>query len=104
MHNVRREVAILAKHFLIALMAGFGASVVLFFSAYASPSLFWPQVVGFWLCMVLCGVHASTKVDMALIGIPTNALIYATVIFLLLHAFRILFPATPDAGLRTERC
>ena len=92
----------MATHLRIALIAGLGASVTLFVSGYALRSLFWPQVVGFWLCMVLYGVHASTVTEMALIGIPTTALIYATVIFLMLRAFRFLFRATQGSGLRTD--
>jgi hypothetical protein len=79
-----------AKHIWIALIAGFGISAMLFWVSYATSSvvLSWPQCAGFWVCMVLRGVHSSTKTDFAEIAIPINAAIYAMFIFLLLRAFR----------------
>jgi hypothetical protein len=47
-------------------------------------ALFWPQAIGFILTMLLRGVHSASETDFAAISIPTNAFVYASVIFCLL--------------------
>ena len=74
-----------AKQLSIAVVTGFAISAVLFNLAYATHStvLTAPQLIGFFVCMVLRGgVHAATKMDYALIALPVNAVIYAGVIFI----------------------
>ena len=74
-----------AKQLWIAVVAGFAISAVLFNLAYAlnSSVLTAPQLIGFFVCMLLRGgVHSATKMDYALIALPINAAIYAAVIFI----------------------
>jgi hypothetical protein len=73
------------KRALIAIPAGLLLSVFLFILSYATHSalLAWPQVIGFFSTMALRGVHSATKIDFAIIGIPANAVIYASLIFAL---------------------
>ena len=74
----------------IALTAGCGVSALLFYFSYATDSVLLTllQYAGFAVCMVLRGgVHSATKTDYALIGIPINAAIYATAIYIVLRAF-----------------
>ena len=44
-----------------------------------------PQLIGFFACMLLRGVHSATKMDYVLIALPINAVVYASVIFILLR-------------------
>ena len=76
------------KQLWIAVVSGFAISAVLFNLAYATRSsvLTIPQLIGFFVCMLLRGgVHSATKTDYALIALPVNAVIYAAVIFILLR-------------------
>jgi hypothetical protein len=70
----------------LAIFSGTLVSVVLFVSVYSTRIFFfyWPQALGFYICMLIRGVHSATKSDYALIAIPINAAIYAAVIFGLL--------------------
>jgi hypothetical protein len=79
----------------IALVAGFSISALLFYLAYAThiSALGPPQLVGFYVCVLLRGIHSATKADYALIALPVNAAIYATVIFILL---RVIWWAKSD--------
>ena len=79
-----------SKHIWIALIAGFGASVLLFCASYATHGilLFWLQCAGFFICAALRGFDSATKTDYAEIAIPINAAIYAVLIFLLLRRFQ----------------
>jgi hypothetical protein len=74
----------------IAILIGFAISAVLFNLAYAthSSALTMPQFIGFYVCMLLRGVHSATKTDFALIAIPVNAVIYCAVIFILMRVIR----------------
>jgi hypothetical protein len=67
----------------IAILAGLLLSVVLYLVSYASSGLLFyrPQAIGFYLTMLLRGVHTASKMDFVFIGVPTNALVYASVIF-----------------------
>jgi hypothetical protein len=73
----------LGKRALIAILAGLLLSVVLYLVSYASSGLLFyrPQAIGFYLTMLLRGVHTASRMDFVIIGIPTNALVYASVIF-----------------------
>ena len=76
------------KQLWIAVVIGFAISAALFNLAYATHSsvLEMPQLIGFLVCMLLRGgVHSATKTDYALIALPVNAAIYASVIFMLLR-------------------
>jgi len=66
-----------------AALGGLLLSVALFllFHVTFSPFVYWPQVVGLYVCMLLRGVHSASEIDFVVISIPTNALIYALVIF-----------------------
>jgi hypothetical protein len=44
-------------------------------------ALFWPQEIGFILTVLLKGIHSASETDFAVICIPTNAFVYASVIF-----------------------
>jgi len=74
----------------ITLIAGFGLSAMLFWLSYATKSdlLFWPQCVGFVVCIALRGLHSATKTDFAEIMIPINAAIYTGFILVALQVFR----------------
>lgn len=73
----------------IAIVIGFAISAVLFNLGYAthSTALYVPQFIGFYVCMLLRGVHSATETDFALIAIPVNAVIYGAVILILLRVF-----------------
>jgi hypothetical protein len=73
----------LGKRASIAILAGLLLSVALYLVSYASSSLLFyrPQAIGFYLTMLLRGVHTASRMDFVIIGIPTNALVYALVIF-----------------------
>jgi len=75
------------KQLWIAIAIGFAISAVLFNAVYATNSSFLtiPQLIGFFVCMLLRGVHSATKTDYALIALPVNAAIYAAIIFILLR-------------------
>ncbi len=74
----------------IALFAGLGASVALFYISYATHwvLLFWLQIAGFGTTILMRGMEGALKSDYAEIGIPVNAAVYAILIFLLLRKFR----------------
>jgi hypothetical protein len=74
----------------IALIGGFSLSAMLFWLSYATKSdlLFWPQFVGFVVCIALRGIHSATKTDYAEIAIPINAAIYTGFVLVLLQVFR----------------
>jgi hypothetical protein len=57
-----------------AALGGLPLSVVLFllFHVTFSPFVYWPQVVGIYVCMLLRGVHSASETDFALISIPTK--------------------------------
>jgi hypothetical protein len=59
-----------------------GALFLLFHVTF-SPFVYWPQAIGFYVTMLLRGVHTASRTDFVIIGIPTNALVYASVIFCL---------------------
>jgi len=67
----------------IGILAGLLLSVVLYLVSYASSGLLFyrPQAIGFYLTMLLRGVHTASGMNFVIIGIPTNALVYASVIF-----------------------
>ena len=73
----------------IAALAGSSLSVTLFVASYATDgiSLAWAQAIVFLVCVLLRGVHSSTKTDFALIGLPINAIIYSLAIFALASIF-----------------
>jgi len=75
------------KQLLIAVVLGFALSEALFNLACATRSdvLAMPQLIGFFACMLLRGVHSATKMDYVLIALPINAVVYASVIFILLR-------------------
>jgi hypothetical protein len=76
------------KQLWIAVVIGFSISAMLFNAAYATNSSFltMPQLIGFFVCMLLRGgVHSATKADYALIALPVNGAIYAAIIFILLR-------------------
>ncbi len=62
-----------------AALGGLLLSVCLFllFHVTFSPFVYWPQAIGFYVCMLLRGVHSASETDFALISIPINALIYS---------------------------
>ena len=66
-----------------AALGGFLLSGALFllFHVTFSPFVYWPQAIGIFLTMLLRGVHSASEFDFVVIGIPTNALIFALVIF-----------------------
>jgi len=68
-----------------AALGGLLLSVALYllFHVTFSPLVYWPQTIGFFLTLLLRGVHSASKTDFVLISIPTNALVYASVIFCL---------------------
>ena len=55
-----------------AIFSGTLVSVVLFVSVYSTRIffLYWPQAFGFYICMLIRGIHTATKSDYALIAIP----------------------------------
>jgi hypothetical protein len=57
-----------------------GALSLLFHVTF-SPFVYWQQAIGFYVCMLLRGVHSASEIDFVVISIPTNALICALVIF-----------------------
>jgi hypothetical protein len=59
-----------------------GALFLLFHVTF-SPFVYWPQAIGFYVTMFLRGVPMASRTDFVIIGIPTNALVYASVIFCL---------------------
>jgi hypothetical protein len=71
---------------LIAGAAGIVISAALFVTSYqfGSSILFWPQVFGFYICILTRGFHTATRADFALIALPINAVLYAAAIYLLL--------------------
>jgi hypothetical protein len=71
----------------IAIVIGSAISAVLFKLDYAthSAALYAPQFIGFYVCMLLRGVHTATETDYALIAIPVNAITYTTVVLILLR-------------------
>jgi hypothetical protein len=73
----------------IAVVAGFGISALLFHLSYMTGSyvLMSFQLIGFFVCMFLRGVHSATKTDYAMIAIPVNAVIYSAVVLILLRFF-----------------
>jgi hypothetical protein len=73
----------------ISLGAGLAISGLLLWLSYAtrSSALYLPQFAGFLACMLLRGVHSATKADYLLIALPTNAIVYAALIFALLRGF-----------------
>jgi hypothetical protein len=80
---------------LISILAGLLLSSVFFLLSWGAEAnvLFWPQVIGFYLVLILKGVHSATKTDFALISIPANAVVYSLVIFAL--SGRVLRKNTP---------
>jgi len=52
-----------------------------------------PQLIGFYVCVLLRGIHAATKMDYVLIALPINAAIYSSVIFILM---RVIWRAKPN--------
>jgi hypothetical protein len=44
--------------------------------------------MGFFVCALVRGLHSATDTDYALIGIPTNAAVYAAIILILLLLIR----------------
>lgn len=71
------------KRACVAVVIGILLSVVLFLLSYATRNEFLaaPQWAGFFITMLLRGIHSASKTDYALIGIPINAAIYALIIF-----------------------
>jgi hypothetical protein len=69
----------------IAGLAGLLLSVALYLLSRASGGLlfYWPQTIGFYVTMLLRGVHTASKADFVIIGIPTNSVVYASVVFVL---------------------
>jgi hypothetical protein len=72
------------------MLIGFAISAVLFNLAYATHSIASsiPQFIGFYVCMLLRGVHSATMTDAVLIAIPVNGVIYTAVIFVLMRVIR----------------
>jgi len=68
-----------------AALTGLLLSVLLYVLSYGTHNLalYWPQVIGFFLTMLLRGVHSASEADFAIICIPTNAVVYAAVILVL---------------------
>jgi hypothetical protein len=66
-----------------AALTGLLLSVLLYLLSYGThnQALYWPQAIGFSLTMLLRGVHSASETDFAAISIPTNAFVYASVIF-----------------------
>jgi hypothetical protein len=81
----------------MAILAGLLLSVTLFLFSYVTDSQlwYWPQAIGFYLTMLLRGVHLASAFDFVTMSVPTNALIYALVIF----GFRSPRRLTKDSGL-----
>ncbi|HLZ11915.1 MAG TPA: hypothetical protein VKP58_04955 [Candidatus Acidoferrum sp.] len=79
----------------IAVVTGFAVSAALFNLAYStrSDALAMPQLIGFYVCVLLRGIHAATKMDYVLIALPINAAIYSSVIFILM---RVIWRAKPN--------
>ena len=63
------------------------ASLLILSYEFGGPVLFWPQVVGYYICILIRGYHTSTWRDFALITLPINAAVYAVAIYLLLKLF-----------------
>ena len=76
----------LKRRIWIAALTGLFLSDALYLLSYRTHNhaLYWPQAIGFFLTMLLRGVHSASETDFAVISIPTNALVYASVIFCLL--------------------
>jgi hypothetical protein len=77
------------QRLLIAILVGSVTSLALFlwsFQAHSHAPL-WPQVMGFYACVMMRGLHTATKADYLAIMVPINALVYAAVIFIPLHLF-----------------
>lgn len=73
----------LRRRALIAILAGLLLSAALYLLTYVTHSQFfyWPQMIGFYVTVLLRGVHSASKTDYVIIGIPTNAIVFASVIF-----------------------
>jgi hypothetical protein len=71
---------------LIAGVSGIAISASLLTASYhfGGPVLFWPQVFGYYICILIRGYHTATWTDFALITLPINAALYTVVIYLLL--------------------
>jgi len=67
----------------IAALTGLFLSDALYFLLYRTHNraLVWPQAIGLYVCMLLRGVHSASELDFVVISIPTNALIFALIIF-----------------------
>jgi hypothetical protein len=61
----------------IAALAGLLLSGSLFLLSYSTESPFWvwPQMVGFYLTLILGGFHSASGIDFLMISVPTNALV-----------------------------
>jgi hypothetical protein len=73
----------LKRRIWIAALTGLLLSDALYLLSYRTHNraLFWPQAIGFTLTMLLKGVHSASEADFAVISVPTNAFVYASVIF-----------------------
>jgi hypothetical protein len=80
----------MTKHVSIAVLAGFGTSVILAVAIFATHRgyLLLPQYIGFVTCMALRGIRTSSRMDFVEIAIPINAVVYSLFFLLLLRAFR----------------
>lgn len=80
----------------IAGVAGIAISAALFISSYEFGSLvlFWPQVLGYYICILTCGFHTATRTDFLLIELPINAALYAVATYFLL---KLLAPKAASA-------
>jgi hypothetical protein len=90
----------------MAVIGGLAISAILALATYAthSPLFFAPQYIGFWLCMLLRGAESANHTDFALIALPTNAAIYAGLIFVLLRYLnRASTAQTVSKGLEPSR-
>jgi hypothetical protein len=67
----------------MAALAGLLPSGSLSLLSYSTKSPFWvwPQMVGFYLTLIFRGFHSASEIDFLMISVPTNALVYASVIF-----------------------
>ncbi len=76
----------LKRRIWIAALAGLFLSDALYLLSYRTNNraFYWPQTIGFLLTMLLRGVHSASEFDFVAITIPTNAFVYALVIFCLI--------------------